>query len=486
MITPASLKNYSQKELSKLAKAGGVSGWSSMSKDQLVKALTVKSLTKVQKSKPVAKPISKSLAKKSATPHSGINGAKVKASKPILTKAASSKTAATKTATKAPTKPAIVIASKSAPAKPEPIKRVTTPTKTAPTKSTVSATVARKPVTPPAPVAASASGTALPKAKAEVRTAKPAPPPPKPLPPSNPIVQRKIHDAHVVREQTKDLSRLSTIMRQSSKLAAPERDRVVLMVRDSYWLHACWELTRQTFERAKAAMAEHWHTAQPILRLYDVDIGTTTNTSERIARDIPIHGGVSNWYIDVANPPRGFRVDIGYLAATGKFFPLAKSNSISTPAPGAIDTIDNNWFAVAENYERVYAMSGGYSEEGGSSELQELFEERLRRPMGAPVVSRFGAGAERSNGKDAGFRFDVDAEMILFGSTKPDAHVTLSGEPVKLREDGTFTVRLSMPDKRQVLPVVASSADGIETRTVVVAVERNTKVMEPMVKDAND
>jgi hypothetical protein len=43
-----------------------------------------------------------------------------------------------------------------------------------------------------------------------------------------------------------------------------------------------------------------------------------------------------------------------------------------------------------------------------------------------------------------------------------------------------------MPDKRQVLPVVASSADGIETRTVVVAVERNTKVMEPMVKDANE
>lgn len=469
MITPASIKNYSLKELTKLAKAGGVSGASAMSKDQLVKALT-----KLQKNKATTKP----LAKKPTTPHSGANGTKAKITKPVLVKPSVGKVAPTGkqpanpkpiTIAKDAAKPHVIVGAKPETSKPSAISA----------KAPATPTVARKSIVP--------APTPPPKAKAkpEAKPAKPVPPV-KPAPPSNPIVQRKIHDAHVTKEQSKDLSRLSTMFRQNAKIAAPERDRVVLMVRDSFWLHACWELTRQTFERAKAAMAEHWHTAQPILRLYDVEIGATTNTSERVARDIPIHGGVTNWYIDVANPPHGFRVDIGYIAATGKFFPLAKSNSVSTPAPGAIDTIDNNWLAVAENYERIYAMSGGYSEEGGSSELQELFEERLRRPMGAPVVSRFGAGAERSNGKEGGFRFDVDAEMILFGSTKPDAHVTLSGEPVKLREDGTFTVRLSMPDKRQVLPVVASSADGIETRTVVVAVERNTKVMEPMVKDAND
>jgi imidazoleglycerol-phosphate dehydratase len=65
--------------------------------------------------------------------------------------------------------------------------------------------------------------------------------------------------------------------------------------------------------------------------------------------------------------------------------------------------------------------------------------------------------------------------MIVFGSTKADAHVTLSGEPVKLRPDGSFTVRLSMPDKRQVIPIVAASRDGLEQRTVVIAIERNTK-----------
>ena len=452
MISPASLKNYSQKELSKLAKASGVPGCSSMSKDQLVKALA-----KIQKSKPAAK--------KPSTPHSGMNGAKSKPSKSAPSKTVSPKSAVAKPSSSKPIT-AKAVAKSTSPAKPSAAKGA------AQAQAAKPEAAPRKAIVPPPKM----------KAKAESRTPRAA----KPTPPPNPVVQRKIHEAHVMREQAKDLSRLSTLYRQNAKTTSPERDRIVLMVRDPYWLHACWELTRQSVERAKAAMAEHWHPAQPILRLYDIEIGATTNTSERVARDIPIHGGVTNWYIDVANPPQGFRVDIGYLASTGKFFPLAKSNSVSTPAPGAFDTIDNNWLSVAENYERIYAMSGGYSEEGGSSELQELFEERLRRPMGSPVVSRFGAGAERSNGKDGGFRFDVDAEMILFGATKPDAHVTLSGEPVKLREDGTFTVRLSMPDKRQVLPVVASSADGVETRTVVVAVERNTKVMEPMVKDAND
>ena len=75
--------------------------------------------------------------------------------------------------------------------------------------------------------------------------------------------------------------------------------------------------------------------------------------------------------------------------------------------------------------------------------------------------------------------------MIIFGSTKPDAHVTLAGEPVKLRPDGTFTVRVSMPDRRQVLPVVASSSDGVEQRTIVLAVERNTKQMEPKIAETD-
>ena len=54
---------------------------------------------------------------------------------------------------------------------------------------------------------------------------------------------------------------------------------------------------------------------------------------------------------------------------------------------------------------------------------------------------------------------------------------------MQLRSDGTFAVRLSLPDRRQVIPIVVSSVDGVEQRTVILAVERNTKRMEPVVRD---
>src|SRR5579875_1578355 len=48
------------------------------------------------------------------------------------------------------------------------------------------------------------------------------------------------------------------------------KDRIVLMVRDPYWLHCYWELTHQAIARAEAALGQEWHTAKPILRLLDV------------------------------------------------------------------------------------------------------------------------------------------------------------------------------------------------------------------------
>ena len=118
------------------------------------------------------------------------------------------------------------------------------------------------------------------------------------------------------------------------------RERVVLLVRDPYWLHACWELTRQSVARARAAMAARWHTAKPILRLLEVNTGATTNTSERVLRDIVIHGGVKNWYVDVTDPPKSYRVEIGYLASDGKFYALTRSNTVTTPRPGSADAMD--------------------------------------------------------------------------------------------------------------------------------------------------
>jgi hypothetical protein len=263
------------------------------------------------------------------------------------------------------------------------------------------------------------------------------------------------------------------------------RDRIVVMVRDPFWLHCYWELTRQSVQRAEAALGQEWHTARPILRLLDVTSEDTTSAAEGVVRDLDIHGGCNNWYIDVHSPPRSYRIDIGYLTKSGRFYVLARSNVVTTPRAGVSDVIDENWTDIQQNYEKIYALSGGYDPGASSLELKKLFEERLRRPMGSPMLTSFGSGAF-GGGKRRGFWFQLDAELIVYGATEPGAKVSLQGEPVQLRPDGTFTMRFSLPDSRQIIPAVAASRDGVEERTIVLAVERNTKALEPMVHDGSE
>jgi len=265
------------------------------------------------------------------------------------------------------------------------------------------------------------------------------------------------------------------------------KDRIVTMVRDPYWLHCYWELTRHAIQRAEAALGQEWHTAKPILRLLDVNSHDTSTASESVVRDIEIHGGCNNWYIDVGNPPRSFRVDIGYLSRSGRFYVLARSNVVCTPRAGVSDVLDENWADIdVGKAERIYAMSGGFDPTASSLELKQLFEERLRRPLGSPAITSFGSGGYVLGGKQRKFYFRLDAELIIYGETDPSARVTLQGEPVQLRSDGTFTMRFKLPDGRQIIPAVATSPDGIEERTIVLAVERNTKHLEPMIHDGNE
>jgi hypothetical protein len=296
--------------------------------------------------------------------------------------------------------------------------------------------------------------------------------------PANSRIRKRIT---ALQERLEKARNLSTP--ESGASETPRKDRLVVMVRDSYWLHAYWELSRSSVSRVKAAMGQYWHTAKPVLRLYEAGDNGSSASGDTLLQTIEIHGGVNNWYLHVKDPPCSYRAEIGYLGAGDQFHAMARSNVVQTPPPSARDALDENWADVAQNYDRIYAMSGGYSSEGSSDELKELLEERLRRPMGSPSDTRYGAGAEGMLDLPSDFHFDADAEMIVFGATKPSAHVTMMGEPVRLRPDGTFTVRVNMPDRRQVIPLVAASADGVEQRTIVIAVERNTKKMETVIRD---
>ena len=443
------LKSLPLRDLVELAKRRGVRGWHDMRKEQLIRVLAKSKPARVTKRAPAAKALPKAKVVRTAKsgPSNGVsrssvsrNGSAVHAKSPM---AASSKSVP-------PAKsPSVRLQRQPAAKKPTPKGMVTQPT--------------AKPAAISKPVA--------------VRVA----PAPKPkLRPKSPVVARRLTEAKVAQNRFKNLA-FRNPPRQPDGF---KKDRLIVMVRDPYWLHAYWELSRHGIARAEAALGQDWHTARPVLRLLDVSSGATTSTAERVIRHIDVHGGVNNWYVDVQDPPRSYRLDIGYLTNNDRFFMLARSNVVTPPQAAATDALDENWSDVAENFDRIYAMSGGYAVDGSANELQELFEERLRRPMGQPMLARMGAGIVAGTQRKREFVFELDAELIVYGRSEPSAHVMLQGEPITLRPDGTFTVRYSLPNCRQVIPAVASSADGVEQRTVVLAVERNTKVMEPVTRDS--
>ncbi|MDZ7620272.1 MAG: DUF4912 domain-containing protein [Patescibacteria group bacterium] len=294
-------------------------------------------------------------------------------------------------------------------------------------------------------------------------------------------VEQRLQEIRERLAESKDLA-----LRAEQQENGQSKDRLVVMVRDPYWLHAYWELSRRGVQRAQAALGHDWHIARPVLRIFEVVRDGTTNAGKRLVRDIEVHGGVNNWYVDVQNPPRSFQLEIGYRAGE-RFLSLARSNRVSTPQPGAGDSFDRNWAEVAKDFDRIFAMSGGYADPDASMELKEVFEEQLHRPMGNPMETRFGSGAIASpDDVRAQFPFEIDTELIVHGQTAPNSHVTLRGEPVHLRSDGSFAIRFSLPDRRHVLPVVASSPDGGQQRTIVLAVDRNTKIMEPVNREPGE
>jgi len=302
-------------------------------------------------------------------------------------------------------------------------------------------------------------------------------------PPRDPGIAKRIAEARERLARAKDLATRPEGGRSGSR--SRPRDRMVLMVRGPHWIHAFWELTPRSIARAQAALGPEWHGARPVLRLLQIESGLQGSPSERVAREIEVHGGVKNWFIDVREPLR-CRVEIGYLTASGRFHGLTRSNAVTTPAASQCDTLDAHWGDIVDDCERIYSMSGGYSPENNSTELQELFEERLERPMAPPAAHAGSNGAAGEDARPVDFQLEVDAEMIIYGATKPDAYVTLQGEPIKVQADGTFRVRVEMPNKRQVLPIIASAGDGSARQTVVMAVERNTKSMEPYSRDVGE
>ncbi len=253
-------------------------------------------------------------------------------------------------------------------------------------------------------------------------------------------------------------------------------NQIYLLVRDPHWIYSYWEVQKDHQEENLAKLGGSWESVVSILRVYDV----TDPKGTPVFFDVVLQNMVTAWYLNVL-PNHSYYVEIGLLHRDGRFLSLARSNFVTTPRSGMSEIIDEQWMSV--DFEKMYALSGGFEVGKSSAELRKLMEERLK----GAISSGSGAGAISSMASPVriqkrGFYFWLECELIIYGGTEPDAKVTMQGRNVQLRPDGTFTFRYALPDGKFVFDCHAESADGVEERVITPIVSRNTERPAPVFK----
>jgi len=126
----------------------------------------------------------------------------------------------------------------------------------------------------------------------------------------------------------------------------------------------------------------------------------------------------------------------------------------------------------------------------GSQDLTAMVQARLGQPgvtaagpvsgagqpspaAGQPLGVSSGA-APTVPGPARDFWFNVNAELVIYGATEPDATLTVGGRAVPLRPDGTFSLRFALPDGEYALSAVAVAAPGDDRRTAGLEFSRRT------------
>lgn len=233
-------------------------------------------------------------------------------------------------------------------------------------------------------------------------------------------------------------------------------DTLTIQVLGAHWLAATWSLSQNLIDRAKTALGSEWHQATPILRVLDVGNNEENATVATRIKDIEIHGKVDHWYVPVDEAACTYKLQIGYRTPSGNFFALARSNKVTTPEPSS----------------RIGALK------------RITIPSSPQDPDGSPPTAHNSQnGDEKCNGStnngNGHYEFSLSTELLIHGTTDPRSELTLLGEPVPLDDRGRFSLRMAFQEGRQVIPAVTITPNGEEKRTIVLAIERNTKKLEP-------
>ena len=154
-------------------------------------------------------------------------------------------------------------------------------------------------------------------------------------------------------------------------------DRMVLLVRDPWWLFTYWEVTPEREMEVRRAMErEGLSKEQAVLRAYDI---TDTDMSKPNSFfDVELRAAVDNWYLDVGVPDRQWVLEMGIRTSGGRFFALVRSNAVRTPRFGLSNILDEEWMLPEDIYFKLFGLATGYQGQGGSFDIKKMLDKYFK------------------------------------------------------------------------------------------------------------
>ncbi len=293
--------------------------------------------------------------------------------------------------------------------------------------------------------------------------------------------------------------------------------RLYLTARDPYFLFAYWDLHHHQI----AEMQSWAHDGKVFLQVY--------HASGARVQQIQIYPNTREWFLHVNQPDTVFYAELGYYNHEGHFVVVSRSGVAVTPRDNLswkthaqfvtipfsftfkqllelVATEQKEGEDLAETLARL--QDQGYpfpfpthsveplSAEArekidalvadgdivrrtrvGSFDLVDVLKRRLSEQrssgqwtssMSSPFGASFGAARHR------GFFMNVNAELIIYGGTDPDAKVRIDGEEITLGPDGKFSYHFNFKDGKYHIPIDATSPDGEEVRSALLSFLRLT------------
>jgi uncharacterized protein len=294
--------------------------------------------------------------------------------------------------------------------------------------------------------------------------------------------------------------------------------RIVLMPRDPQWAYAYWDIPNAHKSELRSQGGQ-----QLAVRIYDVSDINIEHQVPHSVQEYPCDEMAREWYLPIPVSDRDYVVEIGYRTYDGRWLLMARSAEVRIPPTYPSDWIDDHFVTVEWEtelrgqtiaelkqpsrtvitypkagdaiYDQIFNLAQGPDAlrvDGsvfGSMQQAKVHEQTLSSfvfPSGVglwalPTASGAGltaSGAGLFSGslptRPRQFWLVADAELIVYGATEPDAHVTIGGRPIELTPDGTFRFQMSFQDGLLDFPIMAVAADGEQTRAIQMRFTRET------------